>query len=199
MAATPLSGCLPWRCRHLLVPRTVRLQPGAADSRCLFSTSAPVATTVTAHSFHPRPPAPPNPSLKWTPNSVPPGPRSAFRLSCTARAWRHTAGVHLAPTLGLAMRVQPIHSFVAVVVACGWRSRALRHATTPGRFGLHLRGSAHHHSRVRPSNVFRPGFFSRGLTTSLKRSANGRPPGPGLRYAVHFLSPGPGVLPSSPA
>ena len=34
---------------------------------------------------------------------------------------------------------------------------------------------------------------------SLKRSANGRPPGPGLRYAVHFLSPGPGGLPSSPA
>ena len=34
---------------------------------------------------------------------------------------------------------------------------------------------------------------------SLKRSANGRPPGPGLRYGVHFLSPGPGVLPSPPA
>ena len=34
---------------------------------------------------------------------------------------------------------------------------------------------------------------------SLKRSANGRPPGPGPRYGVHFLSPGPGVLPSSPA
>ena len=34
---------------------------------------------------------------------------------------------------------------------------------------------------------------------SLKRSANGRPPGPGLRYGVHFLSPGPGVLPLSPA
>jgi hypothetical protein len=34
---------------------------------------------------------------------------------------------------------------------------------------------------------------------SLKRSANGRPPGPGCRYAVHFLHPGPGVLPSSPA
>jgi hypothetical protein len=30
---------------------------------------------------------------------------------------------------------------------------------------------------------------------SLKRSTNGRPPGPGLRYGVHFLSPGPGVLP----
>jgi hypothetical protein len=34
---------------------------------------------------------------------------------------------------------------------------------------------------------------------SLKRSANGRPPGPVWRYAVHFRQPGPGVLPSSPA
>src|SRR5712691_13464061 len=33
---------------------------------------------------------------------------------------------------------------------------------------------------------------------SLKRSANGRPPGPVWRYAVHFRQPGPGVLPSSP-
>ena len=34
---------------------------------------------------------------------------------------------------------------------------------------------------------------------SLKRSANGRPPGPRSRYGVHFLLRGPGVLPSSPA
>ena len=34
---------------------------------------------------------------------------------------------------------------------------------------------------------------------SLKRSANGRPPGPVSRYGVHSLLPGPGVLPSSPA
>ena len=34
---------------------------------------------------------------------------------------------------------------------------------------------------------------------SFKRSANGRPPGPAGRYAVHFLPAGPGVLPSSPA
>ena len=34
---------------------------------------------------------------------------------------------------------------------------------------------------------------------SLKRSANGRPPGPVWRYAVHFRQSGPGVLPSSPA
>jgi hypothetical protein len=30
---------------------------------------------------------------------------------------------------------------------------------------------------------------------SLKRCANGRPPGPGWRYAVHFRQPGPGVVP----
>ena len=34
---------------------------------------------------------------------------------------------------------------------------------------------------------------------SLKRSANGMPPGPVWRYAVHFRQPGPGVLPLSPA
>ena len=34
---------------------------------------------------------------------------------------------------------------------------------------------------------------------SLKRSANGRPPGPVWQYAVHFRQPGPGVLPLSPA
>jgi hypothetical protein len=33
---------------------------------------------------------------------------------------------------------------------------------------------------------------------TLNRSTNGRPPGPGRRYAVHCLRPGPGVLPSSP-
>ena len=34
---------------------------------------------------------------------------------------------------------------------------------------------------------------------SLKRSANGRPPGPVWRYGVHFRQPGPGVLPLSTA
>jgi hypothetical protein len=33
---------------------------------------------------------------------------------------------------------------------------------------------------------------------SFNRSANGRPPGPSWRYAVHFRQPGPGVLPLSP-
>ena len=34
---------------------------------------------------------------------------------------------------------------------------------------------------------------------SFKPSPNGGPPGPGNRYGVHFLSPGPGVPPSVPA
>ena len=34
---------------------------------------------------------------------------------------------------------------------------------------------------------------------SLKPSPNGGPPGPGHRYGVHFLWPGPGVPPSVPA
>ena len=34
---------------------------------------------------------------------------------------------------------------------------------------------------------------------SVKRSANGRPPGPRSRYGVHFLLRGPGVLPLAPA
>ena len=34
---------------------------------------------------------------------------------------------------------------------------------------------------------------------SFKRSANGRPPAPGWRYAVHFRHPGAGVLPLSSA
>jgi hypothetical protein len=42
-------------------------------------------------------------------------------------------------------------------------------------------------------------FATRRPNPSLKRSANGRPPGPGWWYAVHFHQPGPGVLPSSPS
>jgi hypothetical protein len=34
---------------------------------------------------------------------------------------------------------------------------------------------------------------------SLKRSANGRPPGPVWRYEVHSRQPGPGALPLSSA
>ena len=34
---------------------------------------------------------------------------------------------------------------------------------------------------------------------SLKRSDNGKPPGPVWQYTVHFRQPGPGVQPLSPA
>ena len=55
--------------------------------------------------------------------------------------------------------------------------------------GSTISGMQHQHSGKRRARMPNP---------SLKRSANGRPPGPGLRYAVHFLSPGQGVLPLVP-
>jgi hypothetical protein len=57
-----------------------------------------------------------------------------------------------------------------------------------------------------PTGIATPGCIRRCGTLrtarpnpSVKRSANGRPPGPGHRYGVHFPWPGPGVLSSSPA
>jgi hypothetical protein len=54
------------------------------------------------------------------------------------------------------------------------------------------RPSCYSHCRAYRTTTLRP-------NPSLKRSANGRPPGPGRWYAVHSHRPGPGVLPSSPA
>ena len=45
---------------------------------------------------------------------------------------------------------------------------------------------------VRNARALRP-------NPSLKRSANGRPPGPAWWYAVHFHQSGPSVLPLAPA
>ena len=53
--------------------------------------------------------------------------------------------------------------------------------------------------RLIPNRESRPPCVQSRPNPSLKRSANGRPPGPVWRYAVHFRQPGPGVLPSSPA
>ena len=70
-----------------------------------------------------------------------------------------------------------------------WSAHKLRGPTI-----ARLRGSAQQGANpaAAPERAARP-------NPSLKRSANGRPPGPGLGYAVDFPSPGPGVLPSSPA
>ena len=60
--------------------------------------------------------------------------------------------------------------------------------------------SAGQHKMTRPWQARRLWLYCAVLPNpSLKRSANGRPPGPVWRYAVHFRPPGPGVLPSSPA
>ena len=87
-------------------------------------------------------------------------------------------------------------SFLASGIAVG---PALARGT---QRNLIIARSAHGASFSQRERVDREQMRGRGAATpnpSLKRSANGRPPGPVWRYAVHFRQPGPGVLPLSPA
>jgi hypothetical protein len=65
-------------------------------------------------------------------------------------------------------------------------SVAAPRGAAPSVWSRHRRAPSISLCRVRPN-------------PSVKRSANGRPPGPGRWYAVHCHQPGPGVLPLSPA
>jgi hypothetical protein len=73
----------------------------------------------------------------------------------------------------------------SVKAALGLHSRERRHVRT------RLRGTATMNAHATVCRV--------PPNPSLKRSANGRPPGPAWWYAVHFHQSGPGVLPLSPA
>ena len=64
-----------------------------------------------------------------------------------------------------------------------------------GRSVARLNNPPQHHATIPAKATVR----AARPNTSLKRSANGRPPAPGRWYAVHFHRPGAGVLPSSPA
>ncbi len=63
--------------------------------------------------------------------------------------------------------------------------------TTPALAVAQHTNSLHGFAGVQPS--------SRRPNPSVKPRPNGGPPGPGHRYGVHFLWPGPGVPPSVPA
>ena len=88
---------------------------------------------------------------------------------------------------------------------CPGRSWSSRPAEWSQRNCLSLRFALE--CRVRQASWSTPpaiGNFSPRLSEvqpnhSLKRSATGRPPGPGCRYAAHYLQPGPGNLPLAPA
>ena len=73
-----------------------------------------------------------------------------------------------------------------VVEAGGNMRRALKTAVPPGLLECQQRPRPYSEKPSAPN-------------PSLKLSTNGRPPGPGHRYGVHFLWPGPGVLPLAPA
>ena len=73
-----------------------------------------------------------------------------------------------------------------VVEAGGNMRRALKTAVPPGLLECQQRPRPYSEKPSAPN-------------PSLKLSTNGRPPGPGHRYGVHSLWPGPGVLPLVPA
>ena len=79
----------------------------------------------------------------------------------------------------------------ALLACCRRRRRGLPRLLLQRRFGAMALAGANKNARN--------GAWQALPNPSLKRSANGRPPGPVWRYAVHFHQPGPGVLPSSPA
>ena len=62
----------------------------------------------------------------------------------------------------------------------------------PARLGNGVEESVANPTSVASSHAVMP-------NTSLEARPNGRPPGPGRWYGVHFHRPGPGVLPLSPA
>ena len=111
-------------------------------------------------------------------------PLAAERLTAAIASWQLTKGRHQPKT-------RPSNAQSASEIPSTCRTRGVPRLLLPARFGaarirgLNTRGYSGS-SQVRPN-------------PSHKRSANGRPPGPVWRYAVHFRQPGPGVLPSSPA
>ena len=105
------------------------------------------------------------------------GPAGTQRLRC----WRAGGGVgaEYAPTL-FPVSTLPWHTH-----------KLLRHAVA------RLRGQSRQERQCSyPSTAPTPSALP---NPSLKRSANGRPPGPATGYGVHFPAAGPGVLPLSPA
>jgi len=91
-------------------------------------------------------------------------------------------------TVGRAMNVSNTYSFSSSSSRSSFSTCQLVHTAAESPTVLCRVGTARPESRpyrARPN-------------PSLKGSANGRPPGPGRWYAVHFHRPGPDALPLSP-
>ena len=107
------------------------------------------------------------------------------------------AGVH-----GTAQGATPGYTSGAAEAEYGyrfWLLRAPAASTAKPWLSLRCKRGA---GRIQAGAAKVTGHPGLGGTTrpnpSLKWTRNGRPPWPKLRYAVHFLSPGQGVLPSVP-
>ena len=87
-------------------------------------------------------------------------------------------------------------AFVARVLSCAsGRAASLKCRSSTRASRMRLTGTRNAARRAFAPQALR---LTRRHNTSLKRSANGMPPGP-AGSAVHCLPSGPGVLPSSPA
>jgi hypothetical protein len=147
-------------------------------------------------------------TLRWVKQSLRFS-RSSF-LSCTLTTWRQEPSTVTEGTYGFSEG----RSFGPAT--CGQNSEEpilhffcqILHLKTVAQCCRDPRPSGSRATLTQPVESWRTSFRvkrSRKVgcaerpNPSLKRSTNGRPPGPGLRYGVHFLSPGPGVLPLEPA
>ena len=98
---------------------------------------------------------------------------------------------------------QSVHRAIAAYVHPDFIARELRRLEYVARTGRQRGARGNRCGRAGVTKPLQVNYYCLPCAAlpnpSLKRSANGRPPGPVWRYAVHFRQPGPGVLPSSPA
>jgi hypothetical protein len=131
-------------------------------------------------------------------------PRLMNRLTITNRKTGSTKD--LAPQ----HQIEHPHCVVGAGSQSVRRAAAARVCTNNHSRQRRLENLAHHSQQRGAGSLCRPPAKDSKITSRtnhrasmpnplLKRSTNGRPPGPGRWYGVHFHRPGPGVLPLSPA
>ena len=125
--------------------------------------------------------------------------KQAFTVPLPAPRYWHSRHQHTRVTIGaseLCQRTAPHRHLPATIML----HSSVGHSE--GRLRMLRAYAGHHHYQESHQYAYsrgEPVWRAVRPNPSLKRSANGRPPGPVWRYAVHFRQPGPGVLPSSPA
>ena len=128
----------------------------------------------------------PRTQSSWALFGVEPG-SLIFMLYLFMERMERCYGDHTSHFVGVTVqRATAMFSFLINDLAHSLYSRQPRSCTR-----LSATGSVHKALGTAAVHQVRP-------NPSLEARPNGRPPGPGRRYAVHFRQPGPGVLPLVP-